>query len=175
MEEILLDDNQLLEAIKKSGWSKSFQTYVQKVGDKRTTEGIETFKKNLDKKEFSESEKITNLEKELKELKDNTAKKDIETLIKNELKTQNLNEGLIKYLKIDDPSKIAESVQSLKSDLLEIKQGEIDLKLKGETLPAKGEPGKGGDSTLENYVENKNSGKVAGNPFQGKLDNKKGD
>jgi len=137
-----LTEEKLLAYIKEDGLSESLEKYVQKVGDKRTSEGISTLKKNQETKNFSDSEKISNLQKELKEMKDNTAKKDIETLIKNELKSQNLNEGLIKYLKIDDPSKIAESVQSLKSDLLEIKQGEIDSKLKEEG----GAPNKG-DST----------------------------
>jgi hypothetical protein len=170
-----LTEEEFLTAIKEGNLSDSLAKYTQKIGDKRTSEGIETFKKNLEKKDSSDSEKIINLENELKELKGTLSKKDIETQIKNELKTQNLNEGLIKYLRIEDPSKIAESVTDLKNDLLKIEQDKIDSKLKGNAPPVKGLPGNGGDTTLETYVENKNAGKVAGNPFEGKLDNKKGE
>lgn len=167
-EKIELSDQEFLEAVKTAGLEKNFKSYLQKEGDRRLTEGLKTYQKNQEKKNFSDSEKITNLENELKELKGTLSKKDIETQIKNELKTQNLNEGLIKYLRIEDPSKIADSVTDLKNDLLKIEQDKIDEKLKGNNSPVKGLPGNGGDSTLENYVENKNAGKVAGNPFKGK-------
>lgn len=167
-ETIELNDEKFLEAIKEANLGDSLAKYTQKIGDKRTSEGIETFKKNLEKKDSSDSEKIINLENELKELKGTMSKNDLETQIKAEMKKQNLSDGLIKYIRVEDPSQIAESVTNLKNDLLEIKQAENDFKLKGNAPPAKGLPGNGGDSTLETYVENKNAGKVAGNPFEGK-------
>ena len=106
-------------------------------------------------------------------MKDGKAKDDKGTLVKAELKKQDLSEGFLKYIKtddLDDQSKIAEAVTNLKDDLLNAKQAEIDQKLKGETQPAKGEPGSGGDSTIKQYAESKNAGKIAGNPFEGKLD-----
>jgi len=132
-----LTDQEFLSKISEAGYEKNLKSYLQKEGDRRLTEGLKTYQKNQETKNFSDSEKITNLEKELSEMKGNQSKKDIETLIKNELKAQNLNEGLIKYVKVDsnDPSLIAESVQSLKSDLLEIKQGEIDQRLKEGGIP----------------------------------------
>jgi len=170
-----LTEDEFLKAIKEANLGNSLAQYIQKEGDRRLTEGLKTYQVNQSKKNFSDSEKITNLEKELSEMKGSQSKKDIETLIKNELKAQNLNEGLIKYVKVDsnDPSLIAESVKGLKDDLLDAKQAENDSKLKGDPPPVKGEPGNGGDQTLKNYVENKNSGKVAGNPFQGKLEEQK--
>ena len=175
-----LTEEEFLAKIKEGNLGDNLDKYTQKIGDKRTSEGIATFKKNLEKKDFSDSEKIINLETELKELKGTMTKKDIETQIKAEMKKQNLSEGLIKYIRVDDPSKIAESVTSLRDDLLKIEQDKNDEKLKGNAPPVKGLPGNSGDSTLESYVENKNAGKIAGNPFQGKLDegkseNKKGD
>ena len=168
--ETVLSDEEFLAAISESGLQENLKTYLQKEGDRRLTEGLKTYQKNLDKKDSSDSEKIINLENELKELKGTMTKKDIETQIKNELKSQNLNEALIKYIRVDDPSKIAETVTDLKNDLLKIEQEKIDLALKGDTPPVKGLPGNSGDSTLETYVENKNAGKIAGNPFAGKLE-----
>jgi len=170
---IELTDEKFLEAIKTAGLDKSFQAYIQKIGDKRTNEGIETFKKNLEKKDLSDKERLEAVEAELKELKDKTAKENTKILVEAELEKQNLSKGLAKYINSNDPSLITESVTNLKEDLLKIKQAENDSKLKGDPPPVKGEPGNGGDQTLKNYVENKNSGKVAGNPFQGKLEEQK--
>lgn len=173
MEEIELTEDQLLAAIKEAGIDKPFQAYIQKIGDQRTDQGIKSFQKNQDKKDLSDKERIESLETELKEMKDNKTKEDIKTLVKSELKKSGLSEGLLKYVKIeniDDQSKIADVVKDFKEDFLNAKQAEIDQKLKGNEPPAKGEPGQGGDSTLKTYAENKNAGKIAGNPFQGKLD-----
>jgi len=170
---IELTDEKFLEAIKTANLSDSLAQYVQKIGDKRTNEGIETFKKNLEKKDLSDKERLEAVEAELKELKDKTAKENTKTLVEAELVKQNLSKELSKYVSVNDLSKIAESVTEMKNDLLKIEQDKIDSKLKGDPPPVKGEPGNGGDQTLKNYVENKNSGKVAGNPFQGKLEEQK--
>lgn len=172
-EEIELTEDQLLEAIKEAGIDKSFQKYIQKIGDQRVDSGIKSFQKNQDKKNLSDKQRIESLEAELKEMKDNKSKDDKKTLIKAELKKQNLSEGFLKYIKIDDlddQSKIEEAVTNLKNDLLDAKQASIDQKLKGNTPPVKGEPINGGDSTIKEYAKSKNAGKIAGNPFQGKLD-----
>jgi len=184
MEEIELTEEQLLEAIKEAGIDKSFQKYIQKIGDQRTDQGIKSFQKNQDKKDLSDKERIESLETELKEMKDNKVKNDIQTKIKNELKAQGLDEGLLKYIKaegLDDQSKIAEVVKDFKEDFLNAKQASIDQKLKNGAAPLHGEADTGkGDSVTKEYAEAKNAGKIAGNPFQGKLDegkseNKKGE
>jgi len=169
----LTDEEIFLAKIKEANLSDSLAKYTQKIGDKRTSEGIDTFKKNLEKKDLSDKERIESLETELKEMKDNKANDDKKTLVIAELKKQNLSDKFLTYIKTDslnDPSQIAEAVTNFKNDLLEAKQAEIDQKLKGDAPPVKGELGTGGDSTLEKYVENKNAGKIAGNPFAGKLE-----
>ena len=151
-----LTEEEFLAKIKEGNLGDNLDKYTQKIGDKRTSEGIATFKKNLEKKDFSDSEKIINLETELKELKDTTTKENTKTLIEAELEKQNLSKGLIKYLKIEDPSLIAESVASLKNDLLEIKQGEIDQRLKEGDIPSKGDPagaGSGIESAARSYAK----------------------
>lgn len=173
MEEIELTEDQLLEAIKEAGIDKSFQKYIQKIGDQRVDKGIKTYQGNQDKKDLSDKERIESLETELKEMKNDKSKSDKSTLVKAELKKQDLSEGFLKYIKIDDlddQSKIEEAVKNFKDDFLNAKQAEIDQKLKGEAPPVKGETGNGGDSTIKQYAESKNAGKVSGNPFQGKLD-----
>lgn len=172
-DEIELSEEELLSAIKEAGIDKSFQKYIQKIGDQRVDQGVKSFQKNQDKKDLSDKERIESLETELKEMKDNKSKSDKLTLVKAELKKQNLSEGFLKYIKVDDlddQSKIEEAVESFKDDFLNAKQAEIDLKLKGEAPPVKGETGNGGDSTIKQYAESKNAGKVSGDPFQGKLD-----
>ena len=173
---IELNDDQFLEAIKEAGLEKSLNNYTQKIGDKRTSEGIETFKKNQEKKDLSDKERLEAVEAELKELKDKTAKENTKTLVETELEKQNLSKGLLKYIKIDsnDPSKITEAVGSLKDDLLNAKQAENDQKLKEGGIPARGESTTG-DNVIEKFVENKNAGKTAGTPFKGILDNKEGE
>jgi len=173
MEEIELTEDQLLSAIKDAGIDKSFQKYIQKIGDQRVDKGIKTYQGNQDKKDLSDKERIESLETELKEMKDNKSKDDKKTLVKAELKKQSLSEGFLKYITTDDlndQGQIEEAVKNLKDDLLNAKQADLDQKLKGFVPPAKGEPGDSGDSTLKTYVENKNTGKIAGNPFEGKLD-----
>ncbi|MBA7566471.1 hypothetical protein ES695_12320 [Candidatus Atribacteria bacterium 1244-E10-H5-B2] len=175
--EIELSENELLEAIKEAGIDKPFQAYIknklQVEGDKRVDQGIKSYQKNQNEKNLSDKERIESLETELKEMKNGKAKEDKKTLVKAELKKQDLSEGFLKYIKIDDlddQSKIAEAVTGFKDDLLNAKQAENDQKLKGGTVPAKGETGNGGDSTIEQYAKSKNAGEVSGNPFQGKLD-----
>jgi len=168
-----LTEEEFLAKIKEGNLSDYLAKYTQKIGDQRTSEGISTFKKNLEKKDLSDKERILSLETELKEMKDNKAKDDKKTMVIAELKKQNLSDGFLKYIKIDDlddQSKIVEAVKNFKDDLLNVSQAEIDQKLKGDAPPVKGLPGNGGDSTLETYVENKNAGKIAGNPFAGKLE-----
>ena len=172
-DKIELTEEEFLAKIKENNLGDYLAKYTQKISDKRTSEGIDTFKKNLEKKDLSDKERILSLETELKEMKDNKAKDDKKTLVITELKKQNLSDGFLKYIKIDDlddQSKIVEAVKNFKDDLLNARQAEIDQKLKGETPPVKGISGNGGDSTLETYVENKNAGKIAGNPFAGKLE-----
>jgi hypothetical protein len=152
-----LTDEELISAIREAGIEESFNDYVARYADKRVTQGIATYKENQGKKDMNDQEKITNLENELSELKGKMSKQSIDTQIKNELKAQNLSEGLIKYLKIEDPSKIAESVADLKSDLLEIKQAEIDEKLKEQGgIPQKGDitgPGSGLETEAREYAK----------------------
>jgi len=172
-ETIELSDEEFLAKIKEANLGDYLAKYTAKIADKRVTEGIDTFKKNLEKKDLSDKERILSLETELKEMKDNKANDDKKTLVITELKKQNLSDGFLKYIKIDDlddQSKIVEAVKNFKDDLLNAKQADIDQKLKGDAPPVKGLPGNGGDSTLETYIENKNAGKVAGNPFAGKLE-----
>jgi len=173
IEEISLTEDELLAAIKESGLSKSFQAYIQKYSDQKVTEGIRTREKNIQAKNLTDSEKIANLETELKELKDEKAKDSRATLVKAALKEAGLSEGLTKYVKVnsDDPSEIAKSVSDLKDDLTKIEQDKIDLKLKeGETPPvgAKLEAG----SLLENYIKN---GSKTTSPFKGKISESEGE
>ena len=178
-EEIELSENELLSAIKEAGLEKSFSDYLQqelqKEGDRRVSKGIESFKKNQEQKNLTDKERLESLEKELQELQGTLSKKTLETQIKAELKAQNLNEELIKYVKVEDPTKenaIVEAVGGLKTDLLKLSQEQIDSKLKGQQPPAKGTPGEGGSGNLENYIERKNKGEDTSSPFKGKLKNK---
>lgn len=176
-----LTDEQLLTKIKEAGIEEAFNDYVSRYADKRVTEGIDTFKKNQDKKNMNDQDRIQELENEIKELKQTLSKNDIDTLIRNELKNQNLSEDLRKYIKLDDVDNadkeaIGKAVKELKDDFLKLSQEQIDNKLKGISPPVKGQtPGSGGnDDLVKNYVESKNTGKNAGIPFKGKF-RKQGD
>lgn len=165
-EEIELTEDELLAAIKESGLSKSFQSYLQKYSDQKVSSGISTFKKNQENKNLTDQERIESLETELKEMKAGKAKSNLETQIKAEMKKEGLSEELLKYVRCDDPDKVGESVKALKDDFLNLKQSEIDEKLKEGDIPAKGETVKA-DSVIEKFVEGKNTGKAEG-PFEGK-------
>jgi len=166
MEEVVLTDEQFKEACKEAGLEKSLSNYTQKISDKRVTEGIGTFKKNQENKNLTDQERIVSLETELKEIKAEKAKDNLETQIKAEMKKEGLSEGLLKYVRCDDPDKVGESVKALKEDFLNLKQSEIDTKLKEGGIPQKGETIKA-DSVIEKFVEGKNTGKAEG-PFEGK-------
>ena len=167
MEEIELTDDKFLEAIKVAGLESSLANYTQKISDKRVTEGIGTFKKNQEDKNLTDQERIESLENELKEMKAGKAKDNLETSIKDEMKKEGLSEDLIKYVRCDDPGKVGESVKALKEDFLNLKQSEIDIKLKEGGPPAKGDSSGKVDSVIEKFVEEKNTGKTGG-PFGGK-------
>lgn len=169
MEEIELTESQLLDAIKKAGIDKPFQAYIQRIGDKRLSEGLKTYQANQGKKNLSDSEKITNLEAELKEIKDTNLKSSLNNSIKAALKEAGLSEGFAQYIKVDsnDPSEIVKSVAELKDNLTKIEQDKIDLKLKGETAPLTGDK-TGTGSLLENYIKNAGKGKTI-SPFKGRI------
>lgn len=174
IEEIELDESQLLAAIKEAGIDKSFQAYIQKYSDQRVSEGIKTREKNIQAKNLTDSEKIVNLETELKELKDNNSKNSLNNSIKASLKEAGLSEGFAKYIKIEKSEDIEAAIKDLSDNILGLKQSEIDNKLKGNAPPAKGETGIGGDSTLKSYVESKNKGEET-SPFGGKITKKEGE
>jgi len=164
IEEIELDDKDFEAACKSAGLSKSLTRFTQKISDQRVSEGIKTFQKNRGDK--TDQERIEELETQIKDLKSGIAKGDLDTQIKTELKKEGLSEDLIKYIRVDDPDKVAENVKALKDDILDLKQKEIDTKLKEGEIPKKGET-IAVDSVIEKFVEGKNVGKTEG-PFEGK-------
>lgn len=166
-EEIELTDEQFKAACIEAGMEKSLNSYTQKISDKRVSEGIGTFKKNQESKNMTDQERIESLESELKEIKAEKDKNNLDTLVKAELKKEGLSEDLIKYVRCDDPDKVGESVKALKDDFLNLKQSEIDIKLKEGGIPAKGDTSGKADSVIEKFVESKNKG-LAGGPFEGK-------
>lgn len=154
-EEIILDEKEFAAAISEAGLTKSLENFTSRAGDKRATGAVETYKKNLNKKDATDKERLEELEKELAELKAGKVKDSLASQIKAELKKQNLSEGLIKYISISDPEKIAESVENLKNDLLETKQADIDEKLKEGEIPSKGDtsPGTSIPTAVKAYAE----------------------
>lgn len=156
--EIELTEDELLVAIKESGLSKSFESYVSKYSDRKVSEGIESFKKNQGKKDLTDKERLQEVESELAKMKSDKATNDIKSEVKKELKAQGLNEGLLKYIKLeglDDQSKIVEAVESFKNDFLTQEQESIDSKLKGNEPPKKGETftGTGMDTAVKEFAK----------------------
>ena len=152
MEEIELDDKQFLEACREAGLEKSLSQYTTKIADKSVNEGIESFKKNQGKKDLTDKERLQEVESELTKMKSDKATNDIKSEIKKELKAQGLNEGLLKYIKLeglDDQSKIVEAVENFKNDFLTQEQESIDSKLKGNEPPKKGDSTFTGSGNLE--------------------------
>jgi len=175
MDKIELTEEEFLAKIKEGNLGDYLAKYTAKIADQRVTEGIKSYEANRNKKDFSDKERLEAVEAELKQLKDNTAKGNINTLIEAELGKQNLSKGLLKYIKVDsnDPSEIEKSVTGLRDDLLQIEQDKIDLKLKEGAAPLTGDKA-GAGSLLENYIKNANEGKN-NSPFEGKISKSEGD
>jgi hypothetical protein len=176
-----MNREELLAKIQQTDDKEKLATLIESYADSRVTEGIKSYQQNQDKKNMNDQDRIQELENEIKELKQTLSKNDIDTLIRNELKNQNLSEDLRKYIKLDDVDNadkeaIGKAVKELKDDFLKLSQEQIDNKLKGISQPVKGQtPGAGGNNNLvENYVESKNTGNNAGIPFKGKF-RKQGD
>ena len=148
-DEILLTDEQFLEACKEAGLEKSLTSYTAKISDKRVSEGIKTREKNIQARNLTDSEKITNLETELKELKSTNAKSSLNNSIKKALKEADLSEGFSQYIKVDSEEGIENAVKDLKDNILEQKQESIDKKLKEGDKPLKGEQTFTGSGSLE--------------------------
>jgi len=190
-----LTPEQLKEAIKKAGLEESFNKHLQSETDRRVSQAIATHDLKLSKEKeeaiaktkadeekkkgqanMSETEKtianlteqIGNLTNLVKGVTETTVKAKRETLIKDSLKKAGLSEGFSKYITVDKDEDIEGSVNSLKDEVLGLKQAEIDKKLKEEGgAPAKGEAA----GTIEEeiaitFAKEKNEG-VANQPFQG--------
>ena len=156
MEEIELTESQLLDAIKEAGIDKPFQAYLQKYTDQKVSSGIDTFKKNTQAKNLTDSEKITNLENELKELKNGNLKNSLENSIKASLKEAGLSEGFLKYIKVDKIEDIGSAIKDLNDNILGLKQEAIDKKLKEGDTPLKGDttlPGTSINTAIKAYAE----------------------
>ncbi|MBA7560831.1 hypothetical protein ES695_14330 [Candidatus Atribacteria bacterium 1244-E10-H5-B2] len=138
-DEILLTDEQFLEACKEAGIEKSLNNYTAKIADKRTSEGIETFKKNQGRKDLSDKERLQEAEKEISEMKSNNAKSILNNSIKKALKSADLSEGFAQYIKVDKEEDIENAVKDLSNNILEQKQESIDKLLKEGDIPNKGE------------------------------------
>jgi len=153
--EIILDEKEFEKACAEAGLTKSLENFTSRIGDKRATGAVETYKKNINKKDATDKERIETLEKKILDLEAGKTKDSLASQIKAELKKQNLSEGLIKYITIDDPEKIAESVENLKNDLLEAKQASIDERLKEGGIPLKGDtlPGTSIPTAVKAYAE----------------------
>ena len=150
------NEEKFQKAIKDANLSDSLAQYVQKISDKRVSEGIKSYEDNRNKKDLNDSEKITNLEKELKEMKDSTAKNSLNNSIKASLKEAGLSEGFAKYIKIDKEEDIGTAVKDLTDNILELKQFDLDSKLKGNNPPQKGDitgPGSGMETAVREYAK----------------------
>ncbi|MBA7561284.1 hypothetical protein ES695_07240 [Candidatus Atribacteria bacterium 1244-E10-H5-B2] len=154
--EISLNDEEFAEAIEKAGLSKSLNNYTAKIADKRTSEGIETYKKNQGEKELSDKERLQEVEKELSEMKSNNAKSSLNNSIKKALKEADLGEGFAQYIKVDKEEDIENAVKDLRDNILEQKQESIDKKLKEGDIPLKGEQtftGSGMETEAKDYAK----------------------
>ena len=142
-DEILLTDEEFKTAIIEAGLEKSLNQYTAKIADKRTSEGIETFKKNQGKKDLSDQERLQEAEKEISEMKSNNAKSVLNNSIKKALKEADLSEGFTKYIKVDKEEDIENAVKDLQEDILGQKQESIDKLLKEGEIPNKGDTSSG--------------------------------
>jgi len=150
------NEEKFQKAIKDANLGDSLTQYVQKISDKRVSEGIKSYEDNRNKKDLNDSEKITNLETELKEMKDSTAKNSLNNSIKASLKEAGLSEGFAKYIKIDKEEDIGTAVKDLTDNILELKQFDLDSKLKGNNPPQKGDitgPGSGMETAVREYAK----------------------
>lgn len=153
MEEIELSDEEFLNACKEAGIEKSLISYTTKISDKRVSEGIETFKKNLGKKDLSDKERLQEAEKELSEMKSNNAKSILNNSIKKALKEVDLGEGFAQYIKVEKEEDIETAVKDLKKNILGQEQESIDEKLKEGDIPLKGEGTFTGSGSMETVAK----------------------
>lgn len=191
-ETLELKPEDLIAKITEAGLGAAFENYFQAETDRRITKAIETHDKKLkDKKETPtepekkpekkpenmtpEQENVYNLTQQIKSLTDSVTvlmkgQKDtaIQTDIKAALKKAELPETFIKFVKTDNPDKVAEEVETLKSEVLDFQQTKIDEALKKGENPARG----AGASTLiesqvTEFAEQKNKG-ASSETFEGK-------
>ena len=154
--EVELTGDELLAAIKENGLSKSFQAYIQKYSDQKVSEGLKTREKNIQAKNLTDSEKIANLEAELKEIKDINLKSTLNNSIKDSLKAAGLSEGFLKFIRVDKEEDIELAVKDLNDNILGLKQSDIDNKLKGDLPPLKGDltsAGSGMETAVKEFAK----------------------
>lgn len=155
-EKIELTEEEFLKKIKENNLSDYLAKYTQKIGDKRTSEGISTFKKNLQAKDLTDKERLQEVENELKEIKDTNLKSTLNNSIKDSLKAAGLSEGFAKYIKVDKEEDIGSAVKDLNDNILGLKQLDIDNQLKGNKPPSKGDitgAGSGMETAVREYAK----------------------
>ena len=114
------------------------------------------------------TEQIGNLTNLVKSIGETTVKAKRETLIKDSLKKAGLSEGFSKYITVEKDEDIEGSVNSLRDEVLGLKQAEIDKKLKEDGgVPAKGEvAGSIAEEEAKKFAKARNEGSK-NQPFQG--------
>ena len=194
-DKVELTPEQFAEAIKKAGLDESYKKFLQSETDKRVTQAIQTHdaklakekeeaetkrkadeEKNKKQATMSETEKtianlteqVSNLTNLIKGFGESTVKAKRETLIKDSLKKAGLSEGFSKYITVEKDEDIEGSVNSLKDEVLGLKQAEIDKKLKEDGgAPAKGDAtGSIAEKEAEEFAKERHEGSK-GQPFQG--------
>lgn len=176
---------ELLEVLEKAGMKKALDEYVlaekNKEADRRVTQALKTQAEKLQteqreaeakrakeekEKTMSEpekrlqelNEKIEKLTGTLTGLSEAQKKKDRESLVKVHLEKEGLPDTFARFVNVDDEAKIPDEIKTIKKEFLDLKQKQIDEKMKGNK-PSRSQAGDRAvvDSAVEAYIKNQSS------------------
>jgi len=181
-----LTPDEVTKKLKEAGLEDIVKKLLQSETDKRVTQAIATHdqklakeKEDIETKRLADeaktkgqaemtatektianmAEQIGDLNKKLDGFTESGVKTKRDTLIKTALKKADLSEGLSNYINVEKDDEIEEKVNNLKTELLGIKQAEIDEKIKNGEIPnAGGLLGSVNEKKAEEYAEERNNG-----------------
>lgn len=184
-----MTETEFIELIKTNGQEELLNKYISRVVDRRVTEAIKTHDEKLKKAEpkqlvkedmTAEEKRIAELEgiikgfdEKLNSLTTKLTTSEMDSRIKAEIKKAGLAEEFADYVKTDDPEKITEAVNSLKTRIEQAKQADINKMLENGELSSikKGNPGNTlAEAEIAAYAKSLEGSGAPKNPdFQGKL------
>ena len=185
----LKEETALFDGLEKAGLRELFEKYLQSETDRRISKALATHDEKLSQEKEAQEDRlmvsgdaermnsdspgttydqnaITNLKslvqtliEKVAHIEQGAATQRCELLARKALKEAGLPESMTRYISLDDESRIMDQVETLKKEILDIRQAENDGKLLDSTIPSiGGNTGTLGEDAALQFAQSLNTG-----------------